>query len=347
MNIQLKPLEEQTIVITGASSGIGLVTAKMAARRGARVVLASRSKSDLRRATKEIVKSGGAAIYVVADVAEPDEVEAIADAAIREFDGFDTWVNNAGVSIYGRLQEVPLEDAWRLFETNYWGVVNGCTVAVPHLRSRGGALINIGSVLSDRAIPLQGHYAASKHAVKGYTDALRMELEEEGAPISVTLVKPSAIDTPYPKHARDLMDVEPKHPAPVYAPKTVARTILRCAERPTRDITVGGGGRMLATLGGLAPRLMDRYMEATMFGNQRSDEPTSRKRRDTLHKPQKNDAAERGDYPGYVMRTSAYTQAKLHPLRTVLAVAALGAGVAIALKGDALDDGGTRDPESR
>ena len=337
MDVELKPLDQQTVVITGASSGIGLATARMAAERGARVVLVSRDKRDLRRAVREIEKRGGEAIYAVADVADPAQVQGVADAAVRTFGGFDTWVNNAGISIYGRLEEVPDEDARRLFDTNYWGMVNGSLVAAEHLRKRGGALINIGSVVSDRAIPIQGHYSASKHAVKGFTDALRMELEEEGAPISVSLVKPSSIDTPFTQHARNLMDAEPSVPAPVYSPKTVARAILSCAERPRRDITVGAGGRALAALGNVAPRLTDRYMERALFAQQKRDRPASRKRQDTLYRPRKNDGSERGDYPGHVMRTSAYTQAKLHPVRTVFGIAALGVGLAMALKGDRND----------
>ncbi|MDQ3556919.1 MAG: SDR family NAD(P)-dependent oxidoreductase, partial [Gemmatimonadota bacterium] len=212
----------------------------------------------------------------------------------------------------------------------YWGVVHGSHAAAAQLRERGGAIINVGSVLSDRAIPLQGHYSASKHAVKGFTDALRMELEEEGAPISVTLIKPAAIDTPYTQHARNLMDVEPTNPAPVYAPKTVAKAILECAERPVRDVTVGGAGRMLAAMGNVAPRLTDRYMRATMFDQQRTDQPTDRKRRDTLHRPRRGDGRERGDYEGHVMGSSAYTHAVLHPVRATLGAAALlAAGAAL------------------
>lgn len=344
MDIKLKPLEEQVIVITGASSGIGLATARLAAKRGARVVLASRDKSDLKRAVKDIEKKGGEAAYVVADVGDVNDIESIADKAVREFGGIDTWVNDAGVSIYGRLEETPLEDAHRLFETNYWGVVHGSLVAADYLREQGGTIINLGSVLSDRAVPLQGHYSASKHAVKGFTDALRMELEEEDAPISVTLIKPSAIDTPYPKHARNLMDKEATLPPPVYAPRVVARAILRCAERPTREISVGAGGGMLGALGKVAPRLTDRYMEATMFDQQHTDEPAPRKRRDTLHKPRKKDGSERGDYEGHVMRTSAYTGAKLHPIRAALAVAAVGAGVAMVMRGDTPRHDGGRGP---
>lgn len=333
MDIELKPIEEQVIVITGATSGIGLATARLAARRGARVVLTSRDRVDLKKVVREIRKAGGEATWAAADVADIDELRKVAEHAVREYGGIDTWVNNAGVSIYGRLQEVPLDDARRLFETNYWGVVNGSLVAVPHLRENGGALINVGSVLSERAFPVQGHYSASKHAVQGFTEALRTELEEEAAPVSVTLVKPSSIDTPYTRHARNLMEEEPSVPAPVYAPRVVARTILRCAERPVRDITVGMGGKVLTAMGKAAPRLTDRAVEATMFEQQKRDR-SARGRRDTLYRPRKGDVEERGGYPGHVARTSAYTGAKLHPVRTALAVAALGAGVAMALRGD-------------
>ena len=232
MGVQLKKLSEQVIVITGASSGIGLVTARMAARQGARLVLAARSEDALRTLTDEIKAEGGKAVYAVADVGREEDVRRIADAARHHFGGFDTWVNNAGVSIYGRVLDVSMEDHRQLFETNYWGLVHGSRVAAEHLRQRGGAIINVGSSLSDRAIPLQGTYCASKHAVKGYTDALRMELEEEDAPISVTLIKPSAIDTPYKDHAKNYLPVEPENPPPVYAPETVAEAILHSATHP-------------------------------------------------------------------------------------------------------------------
>src|SRR5207237_3691332 len=139
---------------------------------------------------------------------------------------------NAGVSVYGKLMDVPLADLRQLFETNFWGVVYGSRVACEYLRMRGGALINIGSTLSDRAIALQGIYSASKHAVKGFTDALRMELEEQGAPVSVTLIQPTSINTPFPRHAKNYMEAEATLPPPVYAPDVVADAILHCAENP-------------------------------------------------------------------------------------------------------------------
>src|SRR6185437_3252749 len=285
MTIKLKELSDQVIVITGASSGIGLVTARLAAKRGARVVLNARNEAALRQVSDEINAQGGEAIYVVGDVGRFDDVKKIADAAIRRFGGFDTWVNNAGVSIYGPVLDQSLEDQRRLFETNYWGTVHGSIVACEHLRKQGGALINVGSVLSDVAIPIQGTYCATKHAVKGYTDALRLELEEEHAPISITLIKPSAIDTPYTRHAKNLMPVEPQNPPPVYAPDLVAEAILHCAEHPERDLYVGGGGKMLAEAGHVAPRLTDKMMETMFFDMQQSDRPKPAMRQDSLHAP--------------------------------------------------------------
>src|SRR5687767_13897590 len=323
MNVKLKKLSDQVIVITGASSGIGLVTARMAAKRGARLILNARNEATLRRVCDEIIEAGGEAYYVAGDVGRFDDVQNIAEEAIRRFGGFDTWVNNAGVSIYGPVLEQSLEDQRRLFDTNYWGVVHGSMIACAHLRLRGGALINVGSVLSDVAIPLQGTYCATKHAVKGYTDALRLELEEEGAPISVTLIKPSAIDTPYTQHAKNLMPVEPQNPPPVYAPETVAEAILHCAENPERDLYVGGGGKMLAEAGRLAPRLTDKLMEAAIFDVQESDRPKRISRRDSLYAHMK-DGEERGNYPGHVSESSIYTKASLHPLITGSLIAGLG-----------------------
>jgi NAD(P)-dependent dehydrogenase (short-subunit alcohol dehydrogenase family) len=325
MKIKLKRLHEQVMVITGATSGIGLATARRAAERGARVVLCSRNEPELKETVTQIERSGGTARSVVADVSSQEDMERLAATAVEEFGALDTWVNNAGVSFYGRLTEVAIEDMRQLFEVNFWGTVYGVRAAVPRLRGSGGALINLGSIVSDRAIPLQGAYSASKHAIKGFTDALRMELEEAGAPISVTLIKPSAIDTPYFQHAKNYMEVQPKPPAPVYAPEVVANAILRAAEHPVRDITIGGGGRFITALGTTLPRLTDFYMERAMFSSQRSDRPSAGNP-GNLYQPAGGENLVRGGYQGHVMRSSMYTQAALSPAKALLAA---GLGLAV------------------
>ena len=331
MKVNLKKLEEQVVVITGASSGIGLATARTAAKRGAKLVLAARSEGALQQLVDEIVSGGGQATFVVADVGREEDVRRIADEAVKRFGGFDTWINDAAGSIYGKIEEVSIDDARRLFETNFWGVVYGCRAAVAHLKARGaGALINVGSVVSDRAIPMQGYYSASKHAVKGFTDALRMELEEERAAVSVTLIKPTSINTPFPQHAKNYMEEEPSLPPPVYAPEVVAEAILHCAEHPERDVLVGGGAKQMSSMESMSPRLTDKYMGATMFGGQKRGEPRWAGSGRGLWEANEELEAH-GEYPGHVMKSSLYTKASLHPVVTGVAAVAGWVGVAAAL----------------
>jgi len=165
--MKLKELPAQVIVITGATSGIGLATARMAAENGAKVVLVARNGDALHKLANDVNESGGKAVYSVADVADEAALRKAAEKAVGAFGRIDTWINNAGGSIYGRIMDVPTEDLRRLFETNLWGVVNGSKIAVENLLENGGALINVGSEVSDIPVPLQSMYASSKHAVKG------------------------------------------------------------------------------------------------------------------------------------------------------------------------------------
>ncbi len=330
MSVRLKKLEEQVIVLTGASSGIGLTTARMAAQRGAKLVLAARNEDALKQLVHEIEQGRGEAVHVVADVGNEEDVRRITRTAVERFGGFDTWVNDAGGSVYGRLLDVPMADFRRLFDTNFWGVVYGSLEAARHFRDRrgdySGVIINVGSEVSDRAVPLQGMYSSSKHAVKGFTDALRMELENDGIPAWVTLVKPTAIDTPFAEHAKNYLDQEPALPPPMYAPEVVARVILHCAVTPERDVYAGGSSKMHALLGAIAPRLTDWIMEAMYFHKQKSGRPPN-KADDALDQPTTG-LSERGQSPGHVRESSAYTTASLHPMLTGTLL--LGAGLAVA-----------------
>jgi NAD(P)-dependent dehydrogenase (short-subunit alcohol dehydrogenase family) len=335
--MKLKPVSQQVIVITGASSGIGLATAVTAARKGAKVVLAARTREALAQAVDRIAQAGGEAAFVEADVGVRADVERIAATAVERFGGFDSWINDAGVMIWGKIGEIPEADMRRLFDTNFWGMVNGSEVAVAHLRHEGGALINIGSVESDRAFPLQGIYAASKHAVKGFTDALRMELEADEVPISLTLVKPASVGTPMPQHAKDFTGLEPKFPPPVYAPEEVAATILAACERPVRDAFVGSSARMFSSLGNRAPSIADWISEKFLLPAQYGDRPATAG--DNLHRGNAQGQV-RGDAQGSVIRPSLYSKAARNRGATVaLAAAAVGLGAFLISRGRQSDDG--------
>lgn len=273
MGVTLKPIEEQVIVVTGASSGIGLATAEAAARQGAKVVLTARSERTLEEIAARLGSEGHETLVVAADVADRPALERVAQAAVDRFGRIDTWINNAGVSIYGRLDEISEEDSRRLFDTNFWGVVNGSLVALPWLLRQGGALINVGSEVSDAVVALQGMYTASKHAVKGFTDALRVELEDmDHANIVVTLIQPTAVNTPFPQHARNYMPREPKLPTPQIDPSDVAEAILDAAADPTRERKVGMMARLNTAMAKAVPVLADK-MAAMQADRQQLDEP--------------------------------------------------------------------------
>jgi short-subunit dehydrogenase len=326
--LRLKPLNQQTIVITGASSGIGLATARLAAQSGARVFLIARNGEALEQIVQDLRNRGARADYAVADVGKLEEMEAAARKVESAFGGFDSWVNDAGTSIYAELERLPLADHHRLFETNYWGVVHGSIIAAKALRQRGsGAIINVGSVLSDRAMMLQGAYSATKHAVRAFTDALRMELERNGAPISVTLIKPSGIETGFQDHARNYLDSPGvRVPPPAYEPALVARAILHACAHRKREIVVGFGGHAIALMGTLFPRTTDLVMEAIGYPIQMSNKRPKASRADNLYQPREDGTEKSLTRPvAPVRKTSLFLEAQLHPAMTAAALAGLGA----------------------
>jgi NAD(P)-dependent dehydrogenase (short-subunit alcohol dehydrogenase family) len=247
--MRLKPVQEQVVVVLGASSGIGRETALRFAKRGAKVVAAARSEPGLVSLVDEITAAGGQAIYAVCDVSDFDQVDAVAAAAVRAFGRIDSWVTVAAVSVYARFEDTTLDEFRRVMDVNFMGQVHGAKAALPHLRREGrGALVVVSSVESVVSLPLNSAYAASKHAVEGMVDALRRELMAEGVPISVTSVKPATINTPLFNKARNKLDVKPHGPPPFYEPSVVADCVLSrqvtrrgVAEAPAARVTGRGG----------------------------------------------------------------------------------------------------------
>ena len=321
---KLKPISQQVIVLTGATSGIGLSTARLAAERGAKLLLVARNEAALTELAGEINAKGGHAAYAVADVAEKSQVEAAAAKAIAEFGHFDTWVNDAGAFMYGRMTDTKLEDQRRVFDVVYWGVVHGTLFFYDNLKSECFSIVIVGSVLGEFAIPYQGPYCAAKFAVKGFTEAFRRETEAAGDPILLTLIKPAAIDTSFMEHARNAMgSAGTRNPPPAYHPHLVARAILHGCEHGNRDITIGGaGGLSLVIANQAAPRVMDWVFSKVGRITQTSRNPGDPARRDNLYEV-REDMGERSTLRPFTRKTSLLLEAQLNPAATAIA-AALG-----------------------
>lgn len=322
MKSRPKPLAEQVIVVTGSSSGIGRLTAEAAVARGAAVVLVSRDGAALRTLQESLAALSGRTLVVEADVGDAEAVDRVVSAAVAHFGRIDTWVNNAGVAAYSPLADLPLDEHRRIFDTNYFGVVHGSLAAVRHFRTRSGpgTIINIGSLNSDVAIPLLSAYSASKHAVKGFTDALRRELLTSDPNVSVTLVKPAGIATALPQHARNHLDHEPRVAPPLYAPEIVVDAILRAAVRPRREVVIGAVGPLLRGPLVLFPNLMDRLLARVVPPLSTSSHPLTGT--DNLTSPTRGGETHYRYAPG--LPISAYTALQTRPRLTALAVALIG-----------------------
>lgn len=299
----------------------------MCGEQGASVVLAARNEMGLQSAAQEIERLGGHAHVVVTDIAEWEQVERLGQAAVDHFGRIDTWVNNAGISAYATCEQLTAEEIGRIIQVNLLGQIYGMKVAVSHMKRQGaGTIINVASALAERAVPLQAAYCASKHGVKGFTEALRLELAHERSGITVTLIEPSSINTPLFVHARSKMGVKPMPIPPIYEPRVVAEAILHAAEHPSHTIVAGGAGKMMTVVQRISPALLDRYMlqGGRMFKAQKTDRPDDG--RDNFAEPMRETGATAGEFGEKAKAVSPYTRLlEQHPNRTR---ALLGAGVA-------------------
>jgi NAD(P)-dependent dehydrogenase (short-subunit alcohol dehydrogenase family) len=295
--MKLKSIEQQVVAVVGASSGIGRETALRFAERKAKVVVSARSESGLASLVNEISQMGGDAIAVPADVSSFDQVQKVADKTVEHYGRLDTWVHAAATAVIAPFEQVSPEEFKRVIDVNLMGQVYGAMVALPHLRREGrGAMIHISSVEARRALPLQSSYAASKHAVEGFLDSLRVELQHEGVPISVTNMMPSVINTPFYDKARTKLGVKPTGVPPYYQPSLVAEAILHAAEHPTRDMIVGDVGRLLDLAQRVSPELVDSLLSLVAIRGQRTNTVKSAGDPNNLFEPIEGYDESKGDF---------------------------------------------------
>ncbi len=286
MEITLKPINQQVAAIVGASSGIGRETALRFAQRGAKIVVSARSEAGLKSLVDEIERMGGEAIAVVADVAEFEQVKAIADQAVATYGRLDTWINAAATAILAPFEEITPEEFQRVINVTLMGQVYGAMAALPHLKQTGrGAMIHISSMEGRRSLPLQSAYSAAKHGIEGFLESLRVELQHEQVPISVTSILPAVINTPFYNKSLTKLGVKPTGMPPYYSPALVADAILYVAEHPTRDFIVGDVGRILDVMQRVSPTLVDEILRWVAFPGQRTNQPKSASDPNNLFEP--------------------------------------------------------------
>jgi short-subunit dehydrogenase len=260
-----RPLDDQVIVITGASSGIGRETALRLAGKGAKVVVSARREESLDELVEQINSEGGEATSIPADVSDYKEVEALAKGAVTVYGRIDTWVNNAAVLLVAEFENADLDEARRLFNVNFWGEYHGCKAVLPIMKKQGsGTIINVTSVTARRPLPLMSAYSASKAAINALSEALRAELQGSG--IELSIIMPASIDTPLYQHARSKEGAMPRPAPPVYPPSEVASAIEKCAVAPKRVVYAGPAGLAFSIGNTLMPDILDKLLGA--FGRQ-------------------------------------------------------------------------------
>jgi NAD(P)-dependent dehydrogenase (short-subunit alcohol dehydrogenase family) len=320
--MKLDSLQDKIVIITGASSGIGKLTAEEFLKRGAKVVLAARSIEEMRQHLKHLNVGEDRALAVETDVSDHAQVAALSQLAIAHFGGLDIWVNNAGISIYGRFEEITPDEMGRLLDVDLKGTMYGSYEAIRIFKAQGhGNLINVSSVLGKAAVPLQSAYVAAKHGIVGFSESLREELIHDGQfdRISVSLVLPSSMDTPLFRHARSKEGLQPQPLSPVYDPKVTADAIIRCAMNPVPEVAAGGAGRFFIQLSRFLPGVAEQYMAKTAVRQQLLDMPKPEVGDDNLYAPMPGTQ----DIRGGIGTTGEHVREAMtqHPIRVGLSIA--------------------------
>ena len=306
-----KPLSEQVLVVTGASSGLGRAIARLAGERGAKVVVTGRNEEALGNCVAEIERAGSEALAVPADCTDQDQVERVVVQAVERFGRIDTYVANAIVTVYAEAERLLPEELRRVIEVNFFGVVYGYWAALPHLRASKGTFLHVSSALAYRGIPLQAAYCSSKAGLRAFFESARVEEQKAGTGVAISLVLPGAINTPQFDRDRQKIGYQPQPVPPIYQPELYAEATLHCAERPIRELPISWGAQKLLWGQKLAPRAGDWVLRRNGWKSQHTDEPKPLDAPDNLFDTLPGDPGAHGRFDSRSRKSSVWTRLRL------------------------------------
>jgi NAD(P)-dependent dehydrogenase (short-subunit alcohol dehydrogenase family) len=321
------------VVVTGASGGVGRAVARRFGARGDRVALLARGEKGLDGAAADVRTAGGEALPISVDVAEHVEVDAAADRIEKELGAIDVWVNDAFSSVFATFMEIEPEEFRRATDVTYLGYVNGTRAALRHMLPRDrGAVVQVGSALAYRGIPLQTAYCGAKHAIQGFNEALRCELLHMGSGVRVTMVQLPAVNTPQFSWLRSKLRHQAQPVPPIYQPEVAAEAIAYAGEHPKRrEYWVGGSTAATLLANAVAPGVLDRYLSRTGFQSQQTDEPHDPREPGNLWRPLDNKSGpDYGAHGGFDDRATSHSPqqwaSRHHGVVGTVAAGALAAG---------------------
>src|SRR5881227_2938141 len=306
-----KPLREQVILVTGASSGLGRAVARLAAQRGAKVVVTARTGEALDHCVAEIEAAGSQALAVPADCAVQDEVAQVVEQAVDRFGRIDTYVANAIVTVYAETYRYEPDELRRVMDVNFFGQVYGYWAALPHLRASRGTFLSINSALAYRGIPLQGAYCASKAALRAFFESARVELRKEGWDVAVSVILPGAINTPQFDRDRQKIGYQPQPVPPIYQPEPYAEAALHCCEHPIRELPIGWGAQKLLWGQKLSPRAGDWMLLRMGWKGQHTGQPKPTDSPDNLYETLPGDPGAHGRFDDQARESTIWTSLRL------------------------------------
>jgi NAD(P)-dependent dehydrogenase (short-subunit alcohol dehydrogenase family) len=318
-----KPLREQVVLVTGASSGLGRAVARLAGRRGAKVVVTARSSDALDACVREVEAFGSEALAVPADCAVQDEVAQVVEQAVDRFGRIDTYVANAIVTVYAETYRYEPEELRRIMDVNFFGQVYGYWAVLPHLRESQGTFVSVQSALAYRGIPLQGGYCASKAALRNFFESARVELLKASFGVDISVVHPAAINTPQFDRDRQKIGKQPQPVPPIYQPEPFAEAVLHCCEHPIRELPVGWGAQKLMWGQKLSPRAGDLMLLRMGWKSQHTDEDKPLDSPDNLFRTLPGDPGAHGRFDAQSRTSTLWTSLRLR--RWLVGAAVVGA----------------------